>query len=162
MRQLAILAIALASASACAQTYRWVDPATGKTVISDSPPPSTAKKVIKAEAEVAVNSQSYAVRRAAENFPVTLYTTTDCTSQCAQARELLNGRGVPFQEKILQKPEDFEELKALIGDYALPSLKVGKQPVRGFQAEGYNNVLDLAGYPAKAPPGSKPSGGLAK
>jgi glutaredoxin len=162
MRKLAILAIALASASACAQTYRWVDPATGKTIISDSPPPATAKKVVKKEAELAVGAESYAIRRATENFPVLLYTSPDCTTLCKQARDLLNSRGVPFQEKMVQKQEEADELKALIGDTVVPTLKVGKQSTRGFQADTYNNLLDLAGYPTKAPPGSQPSGGLAK
>lgn len=163
MRHLVLLAFALASATAWAQTYRWVDPATGKTVISDSPPPVTAKSVVKKEAELAVGgSQSYAVRRAAENFPVTLYTSPDCGNVCKQARDLLNGRGVPFEEKMVQKQEEIEELKKLAGETSVPYLKVGKQSVNGFQADTYNNLLDLAGYPTKAPLGSKPSGGLAK
>lgn len=162
MRQLAILAIALASASACAQTYRWEDPATGRTIISDTPPPATARKVVKKEAELAVGSESYAVRRAAENFPVTLYTSPDCAAACKEARDLLNGRGTPFQEKMVQKQEDADELKSLTGELSVPALKVGKQFYKGFQPDAYNNLLDLAGYPAKAPPGSKPSGGLAK
>ncbi|MBS1190373.1 MAG: hypothetical protein H6R10_2165 [Rhodocyclaceae bacterium] len=162
MRHLAILALALASAAAWAQTYRWVDPATGRVVISDTPPPATAKGVIRKEAESTGGTQSYAVKRAAENFPVTLYTTPDCTTQCKQARDLLNGRGVPFQERMVQKPEEAEELKKLVGDLFVPALKVGQQSVKGFQADAYNNLLDLAGYPAKAPAGSTPTGGLAK
>lgn len=162
MRHLVLLAIAMASLTAWAQTYRWVDPATGKTVISDSPPPATAKSVVRKEAELAVGSQSYAVRRAAENFPVTLYTAANCTDACKLARELLNSRGVPFEEKMVQKREDVEELKKLAGENTTPVLTVGKQLVRGFQVDAYNNLLDLAGYPATAPAGSKPSGGLAK
>ncbi|HJW23356.1 MAG TPA: DUF4124 domain-containing protein [Rhodocyclaceae bacterium] len=162
MRHLVVLAIALASASAWAQTYRWVDPATGKTIISDTPPPATAKSVVRKDSELAVGSQSFAVRRAAENYPVVLYTSADCATPCRQARDLLNGRGVPFEEKMLQTPEDAAELKKLVGDVYVPVLKVGKQPVRGFQAESYDNLLDLAGYPSTAPIGSKPSGGLSK
>ena len=164
MRHLLILALAVASASAWAQTYRWVDPATGKTVISDTPPPANAKGLVKLkEAEPAAGaSLPYAVRRAAENFPVTLYTTPDCTSECKQARDLLNARGVPFQEKMVQKQEEAEEVRKLVGNLFIPTLKVGKQPVKGFSADSYNNVLDLAGYPAKALPGTQPAGGLAK
>ena len=161
MRPLIILCLALASTYASAEAYRWVD-STGRTIISDSPPPSNAKNVEK----MGGNSEnadglSFAVRKAKENFPVTLYTSADCTSDCKQARDVLNARGVPFTEKMLQKAEDANELKQLVGDVFIPSLKVGKQSFRGFEAAAYNNLLDLAGYPKSAPYGSKPSGSLA-
>jgi glutaredoxin len=162
MRHALILALALASASVWAQTYRWVDPATGRSVISDTPPPANAKGLVKMkEAEPAGGGQSFAVKRAAENFPVILYTSASCSNPCQQARDLLNGRGVPFEERILQNPEDGEELKKLVGDLFVPALKVGKQAVKGMEPKAYNDLLDLAGYPSKAFPGSKPSGGQA-
>jgi glutaredoxin len=157
-----MLCLALASASVVAETYRWVDPA-GRTVISDTPPPGRMHSVSKAGASAADDDGlPFAVKRAAENFPVTLYTSADCTTQCKDGRDLLNGRGVPFAEKMLQSQEDVAELKQLVGDAFVPALKVGKQSFRGFEAGAWNNLLDLAGYPKSAPYGSKPSGGLAK
>jgi hypothetical protein len=162
MRYLLMLCLALASASVVAETYRWVDPA-GRTVISDTPPPGRMHSVSKAGASAADDDGlPFAVKRAAENFPVTLYTSADCTTQCKDGRDLLNGRGVPFAEKMLQSQEDVAELKQLVGDAFVPALKVGKQSFRGFEAGAWNNLLDLAGYPKSAPYGSKPSGGLAK
>ena len=162
MRHLLVLCLALTSACAVAETYRWVDPA-GRTVISDTPPPGRAHSVAKAGASNGnTDGLPFAVKQAVESFPVTLYTSADCVNECKQARELLNARGVPFAEKMLQTPEDFDELKALVGDAFIPSLKVGKQSFRGFEAGSYNNLLDLAGYPKTAAYGSKPSGGLAK
>lgn len=163
MRRLLVLLFAMASCAAVAQPYRWTDPATGRTMISDLPPPGNIRGVTKSRApEEAVDSLPYATKRAVENFPVRLYTSTDCVAECKQARDLLNARGVPFTEVMVQSPEQVAELKALVGDLFVPTLKVGKQPVRGFQADSYTNILDLAGYPASAPYGSKPSGGLAK
>ena len=162
MRYLLILCLALASTCASAEAYRWVDPQ-GRVVISDSPPPGRARDVSKAgSASEASDGLPYEVRRAVENFPVTLYTSADCTTQCKDGRDLLNGRGVPFAEKMLQSQEDVAELKQLVGDAFVPALKVGKQSFRGFEAGAWNNLLDLAGYPKSAPYGSKPSGGLAK
>jgi len=162
MRHLLMLCLALSSACAVAETYRWVDPA-GRTVISDTPPPGRAHSVAKAGASNGnTDGLPFAVKQAVESFPVTLYTSADCVNECKQARELLNARGVPFTEKMLQTPQDFDELKALVGDAFIPSLKVGKQSFRGFEAGSYNNLLDLAGYPKTAPYGAKPSGGLAK
>jgi glutaredoxin len=162
MRYLLILCLALSSTFASAQAYRWVDPQ-GRTIISDTPPPGRARDVSKAGfGNENADGLPYEVRRAVENFPVTLYTSADCASECKQARDFLNARGVPFTEKMLQKQEDVDELKKLIGDAFIPALKVGKQSFRGFEPAAYNNLLDLAGYPKSAAYGSKPSGGLAK
>jgi glutaredoxin len=162
MRYLIILCLALASTCASAEAYRWVDPQ-GRVVISDTPPPGRARDVSRAgSASETSDGLPYEVRRAAENFPVTLYTSADCASECKQARDFLNARGVPFTEKMLQKQEDIDELKKLVGDAFVPALKVGKQSFRGFEPVAYNNLLDLAGYPKSAAYGSKPSGGLAK
>ncbi len=163
MRTLLCLALLLAIPAAHAQTYRWVDPATGRTVISDTPPPGSVKKVDRSKTAGSEGGpESFATRQAMEKYPVTLYTAPECLAECKSARDLLNKRGVPFTEKMVQKPEDLEELKALIGDFFVPSLKVGKQNYRGYQPDAYQNLLDLAGYPGSAPVGSKPSGGLPK
>ncbi|HYO27969.1 MAG TPA: glutaredoxin family protein [Azonexus sp.] len=162
MRYLLILCLALTSVGASAEAYRWVDPQ-GRTIISDTPPPGRARDVSKAgSASETSDGLPYEVRRAVDNFPVTLYTSADCASECKQARDFLNARGVPFTEKMLQKQEDVDELKKLVGDAFVPALKVGKQSFRGFEPAAYTNLLDLAGYPKSAAYGSKPSGGLAK
>jgi glutaredoxin len=162
MRHLLILCLTLASTLVAGETYRWVDPQ-GRTVISDTPPPGRAHSVSKTGASKEnTDGQPYAVRRAAENYPVTLYTSANCISECKQARDFLNERGVPFSEKMLQTQEDIDDLKKLLGEASVPSLKVGKQPFRGYEPTAYGNLLDLAGYPKAAPYGSKPSGGLAQ
>ena len=150
MRYLLTLCLMLAAAGVQAETYRWTDSA-GRTVVSDTPPAGKATGVVKLGGKPeASDGLSFATKRAMESFPVTLYTSADCVAECKNARDLLNGRGTPFTEKMLQKPEDFEELKQLVGDVFIPSLKVGKQSSRGFEAGAYNNLLDLAGYPKSA------------
>lgn len=162
MRRLVILSLALASPFVQAETYRWVD-AAGRTIISDTPPPRQVKNVVKTEdAPSTGDNLPFAVKKAMEAYPVTLYTSAECLSECRLARELLNKRGVPFSEKMVQKQEDLDELKELVGAAVVPVLKVGKQTTRGFQTSIYDNLLDLAGYPKTAPYGSKPSGGLAQ
>jgi glutaredoxin len=160
MRRLIIVCLALTSACVSAQTYRWVDSA-GRTVFSDTPPPSKAKSLTKTvEATEAGDNLPFALRKAKESFPVMLYTSADCGSPCQQARDLLNGRGVPFTEKVLKSAEEANELKQLVGEVSVPSMKIGNQSFRGFEAGAYNNLLDLAGYPKTAAYGIKPSGGL--
>ena len=161
MRLSITLCLIVLSLQAQAEAYRWVDPASGRTVISDTPPPRSTKDIKKTtDATSNPEGQSFAVRKAVENFPITLYTTADCLTECKNARDLLNGRGSPFTEKMVQTAEDQEALKKLVGDLYIPSLKIGQQVMRGFEPTGYNNLLDLAGYPKTAPLGSKPSGGL--
>lgn len=152
-----ILAIGWASAPVCSQiTYRWIDAKTGSTVISDQPPPPGAKRATQlSTASTAPESESvtlpYASRRASEKFPVILYTSTGCTV-CSQARRLLESRGVPFVERVIKSEEELAELdRELGGDSVLPSVKVGRQSARSFVPTTWNELLDLAGYPAVAP-----------
>ena len=155
MRSIVLLSLVLACSATLAQTYKWTDSA-GHTVISDTPPTGQAKKVSKSsDTAQADDNLPFSVKKAMEAFPVVLYTSNDCGDSCKQARDLLNSRGVPFSEKVVQKPEDAEELKQLVGDAFVPVIKVGNQRQRGFEAGAYNNLLDLAGYPKTAPYGAK-------
>ncbi|PKO36650.1 MAG: glutaredoxin family protein [Betaproteobacteria bacterium HGW-Betaproteobacteria-6] len=150
MRYLLPICLMLAAAGVQADTYRWTDSG-GRTVISDTPPAGKATGVVKLGGKPeASDGLSFATKRAMEAFPVTLYTSADCITECKNARDLLSGRGVPFTEKMVQKPEEAEELKQLVGELFVPSLKVGKQSFRGFEAGAYGNLLDLAGYPKSA------------
>lgn len=128
------------------EAYRWTD-SSGRTVISDIPPSGGSRNVSQLNGSAQPNDGlSAAARKAAENFPVTLYTAAECDS-CKQGRELLAGRGIPFTEKVIKTPEEFDELKKLIGDGYVPTLKVGKQTQRGFESNTWQNMLDYAGYP---------------
>lgn len=165
--RLALLSATLfVSTFASAQTtYRWIDPQTGTTVISDQKPPPGARQIVKRDGTDSGSEPQipYATRQAAEKFPVTLYTATNCADPCTQARGLLNARGVPFSEKILQTPDEIAELTRLLGSEAgAPSVIIGRQNFKGFEAAAWNNLLDLAGYPKSAPYGAKPSGTPAK
>jgi glutaredoxin len=165
-RALIVLLMAAAGIASAQTTYRWTDPATGRTIFSDQPPPAGVKLQGKKEGAETGDEQrlSYATRLAAEKFPVILFTSADCVEQCNNARNLLNGRGVPFQEKIASATgAEADELKTLTGGEAVvPVVVVGRQNFKGFEANAWNNLLDLAGYPKTAAYGSKPSGAFAK
>lgn len=165
LRFASIATVLLAATATNAQTtYRWIDRATGGTVVSDRPPPPGARQVVVVEAASGPDRQRlpYATRQASEKFPVVLYTSADCPA-CPQARALLNGRGVPFAEKLLTSEEQLAELGRQLGGAAsLPSISVGRQGSRAFAAATWNELLDLAGYPATAPYGYQPSGSAAE
>ncbi|MBE2257840.1 MAG: glutaredoxin family protein [Candidatus Accumulibacter sp.] len=161
-RRIARIALMLLATTAVSAqtTYRWLDPTTGRTVISDLPPPPGARQVVIYEGSGAGEPQplSYATRQASEKFPVVLYTSAGC-SACEEARALLNRRGVPFSEKLLRSQEELTELgRQLGGNATLPSVTVGRQSATGFVPGHWNELLDLAGYPATAPYGFTPSG----
>ena len=160
-----LTAFVAASQLSAQETYRWIDPKTGQTIFSDQPPPPSAKQVTKTTGTGQVNDQQmpYATRQAAEKFPVTLYTAANCVEACKQARDLLNGRGVPFSEKMLNSESEIAELTKRLGSEAsTPSIFVGQQSFKGFETGAWNNLLDLAGYPKSAPYGAKPSGAFAQ
>ena len=144
-------------------TYRWVD-RNGQTIYSDQPPPADARQVVKSGAPERGDETQlpYATRRAAERFPVTLYTAANCVEPCERARALLNGRGIPFTEKLLKSEDELAELaRELGGEANVPTLYVGRQHLAGFESVAWNNLLDLATYPKTAPYGAKPSGAFA-
>ncbi len=148
----------LASAANAQITYRWQNKATGQTVYSDQPPPPGTVDVVKIMGHVSGDETvvSYATRQAMEKYPVTLYTTAACTNLCQEARDLLNGRGVPFTEKMANSQKELDEAAQKIGGTQIPSLMVGQQAFKGFESGAWSNLLDLAAYPKSAPAGSKP------
>lgn len=167
LRLVVALATLLAASVADAQTttYRWVDKSTGQTIFSDKPPPASAKQITKVAGGVAEDDRQlpYATRQAADKFPVTLYTSASCVEECNAARGLLNGRGIPFTEKMLKTEEDLSDLARRLGSEAgVPSISVGQQSFKGLEPGSWNNLLDLAGYPKSASYGTKPSGAFAK
>ena len=158
---LALLALSLTTLVSAQTTYRWTDPKTGKTVISDFPPPIE----IKASKEYrAVGSSPdhqaplpYALQQAVDKFPVVLYTTGNCASVCSSARDLLIARGIPYSDEVLKSKEQIDALAKELGDSSIPSLRVGRQSVAGFEAGAWSNLLDLAGYPKTKAYGTKPT-----
>lgn len=149
---LSLLALSHIAPAGAQTTYRWVDPASGRTVFSDTPPPSNAKNVQQQHGDASRPGEaglSFAGRRAANSQPVTLYTTGSCVKECQDGRDFLKKRNIPFAEKEIRTQAELDDLRKLIGGEGMvPSLQVGKQPAAGFQPDQWNRLLDQAGYPA--------------
>lgn len=159
LARIGIATLLLVAAGAQATTYKWKDPKTGRIVISDSPPPAGIKEIgtrpNRSGGATDPANLPLATRKAMAEFPVTLFTADNCLEACADARGLLNRRGVPFTEANIGDPASRQRLEAY-GEPKLPSLLVGQQLTRGFQNTQWNEVLGLAGYPATAPVGYRP------
>lgn len=139
--------------------YRWVDKE-GKVHYGDKPAEdavTTEQKKFGAQTASGDDELSYGMRKAKQDFPVTLYVGSNCGEYCAQGRALLNKRGIPFVEKNLETKEDVEAFAKLTGGKIIPALVVGKSPLSGFEAGQWNNELDIAGYPKIAPYGTRPA-----
>jgi len=155
MKRIVLLLICLTIIPFGAQAgklFRWVD-AKGKVHYGDLPPVDATQVIlIKSPADTEpVEDMPYETRLAHQNFPVTLYVADNCTDPCDQARSLLSKRGIPFSEKKLVTQENIDAFKALSGFDSVPALSVGRIFLKGFQANQWNNELDIAGYPKTAP-----------
>jgi hypothetical protein len=107
----------------------------------------------------------FELRRAAERYPATLYVDARCGAPCAEARAYLRGRGVPYQEVLIETREDIEAFRARTGADAVPTLSVGTLSQSGYERGAWAGLLDAAGYPASsqlppnyAAPGVQPLG----
>jgi len=152
-----LLAVAFTNAHADS-LFRWVDKA-GKVHYGDKPAEDAIgaeQKKFGAAPATGDDELSYGVRKAKQDFPVTLYSAANCGDTCVQARSLLNKRGVPYAEKNLATKEDIDAFKKLTGGNSVPALTVGKSLLSGFEAGQWNSELDIAGYPKTAPYGSRP------
>jgi glutaredoxin len=135
------------------ELYRWVDKS-GKVHYGDAPATEAVqveRKKFYSPATQGGEDLSYETRRAQQNFPVTLYTASNCIESCQQARNFLNKRGIPFTEKTLLTKEEIDDFKQQSGSDQSPTLAVGKTYLIGFQAEAWGSELDIASYPETAP-----------
>jgi glutaredoxin len=144
------LLLAVIASAASAQLYRWTDE-NGRVHITDTLPPASAHNAqrINPPGNVAESASQppFELAEAMREFPVTLYTSPDCVEPCAQAREALNKRGVPFKEVQVADEGTMAELKSVAGAAEVPALVVGRSVHRGFEQGSYDALLDSARYP---------------
>jgi glutaredoxin len=145
-----VLVLGLAAVSASAQgVYRIVGP-DGRVTFSDQPPATAdARAVGSTGASSAPDNAAqlpFQLRQVVARYPVTLYTAKEC-APCNSGRNLLNARGIPYTEKLINTPEDGDALKRLSGEASLPFLTIGGQQIKGYSDTEWTQFLDAAGYP---------------
>jgi glutaredoxin 3 len=73
---------------------------------------------------------------------VTVYSTTWCP-WCDRAKALLNARGIAYDDvNIEHEPAFRQKLVDLTGDYTVPQIVIGDQPIGGFREL---RALDVSG-----------------
>lgn len=159
-RLLLAASLAAVGAAAGAQTLYRVTAHDGSVTFTDRPSASAVRvePIGHAAAGAASATLPPVLRDAASRFPVVLYTIPDC-APCDRARELLQARGVPFEERVADTDADREAWLRVVGSAEAPGLAVGRQMLRGFSAAEWNATLDLAGYPrtSRLPPNYPPA-----
>ena len=116
---------------------------------TSTPPPKPAQNVqiLLAVVPPSPPQPSYELSRLKSEYPVTLYSTSNCGEACDAARDVLNRRGVPFREIKVSTLEVQDELKRVAGAVQVPTVAVGRETHRGFEDGAVNALLDRAGYP---------------
>ena len=142
-------------AGTVAAQYKYTTPE-GRVVYTDQPPPTEARGVQQRDfgsspSGVDASRLPYEWRRAAENFPVTLYTAPNC-APCDAGKAALNRRGIPFAEKTVTTAEDFDAIEARKLGTTFPVLTVGSTKLSGYNSASWQSALDTAGYPKNPPP----------
>lgn len=149
---LAILAAASFGDASAQQIFRIVGP-DGRVTFSDKAPTDPGSKA--APAKVVSFSPDggsglaglpFELRQAASRYPVTLYSSPGCQT-CAQGRQFLVARGIPFSERVVASKEDGEALMRLAGTQAVPLMTIGSQQLKGWSESEWSQFLDAAGYP---------------
>jgi len=139
-------------AGAAAAQYKVVAP-DGSVTYTDRPPADTGVRVTPigrtAPPQPADAGLPIELRQAAQRYPVTLYTSADCTP-CDSGRRLLQQRGVPYSEKRVSTEEDAAALDRAVGGRSVPAVTIGAQPLRGFAEADWMSYLDAAGYPRES------------
>ena len=141
--------LGLLTLTAQAQVYKWVGP-NGKTVFSDTPPPSNVKTVTRKGLNTSGSISNVKLppelELASSKNPVTLYSTSNCAA-CNDARSMLKQNGIPFFEKTVKSNEDIQQLKLATGDSQVPSLMINRAKFIGFESPAWRDALSKAGYP---------------
>lgn len=156
-----VLATSLVPAVQAQPIYREVGP-DGRVVFSDRPLNQASKASTPAGGaadagsgtNALTNGLPFALRSVAGKYPVTLYTGDDC-APCADARQLLDTRGVPYLEKTVQTEADVAALQKLSGQASLPMASIGSKRLSGYAQSEWSQYLTAAGYPEQSqlPPG---------
>ncbi len=126
------------------QVYKSVDK-NGRVTYSEVPPAPGSENKLTADSSSS-GSLPYALQQVVSRYPVTLYTTAEC-SPCINARLMLTQRGVPFKELTISSIEDIIAYKKLNGDNNFPLATISAQQLKGYEEAEWTKYLDAAGYP---------------
>jgi len=151
---LAFAVAAVLAGPALAQ-FKWIDH-DGQVNYGDQPPKDAtgiaplAPTDVGADAGDAMARLPYEIRSVARNFPVVLYSMPAC-APCDEGRAFLKSRNIPFVERTVASRADLDAYHRLGGTDVLPTVTVGRDFLRGYEAGAWSAALAVAGYPSGVP-----------
>jgi len=149
------LVLALTTGSAAAVTVYQCKDTDGNLTYESACPPGTTE--VKQQDYDAEGGQA-PVQPTGDLPEVTLYLVPECDT-CAQTRDFLEARDIPFTTKDVKT--DFalqEELKKRSGSLRAPTVVVGETAVVGFNRAGLTAALQESGYIPAAEEGTTAEG----
>ncbi|MBC7701044.1 glutaredoxin family protein [Aquabacterium sp.] len=145
----AVLGMTLVTAGPAWALYKVVAP-DGRVTYTDRPPADRPAATLKTNGTVVQTAGlPFELQRVASQYPVTFYSASKCVP-CDGARQMLQGRGIPYTEKTVETSDDILSLQKQEGVQQLPVLKVGSKQLVGFAQADWTGYLDAAGYPTKS------------
>lgn len=150
-----LLMISLVLAGAAQAQYKIVAP-DGRITYTDRPPAGEVGKVTPMRPQAPASAVAggdpnlpFELRQLVQRYPVTLYTAPNCLP-CDSGRQMLQQRGVPYSERSILSEDDAAALVRLTAGRTIPSLTVGTQASRGYNADDWTATLNAAGYPRES------------
>lgn len=168
LKALTILAASVYTVAEAQSTlYKVVDPY-GNVTYQDAPPADDADvqtqslevEAPAAETQPPTTGNRDNVLAAAQTRPLVLFTVPQCDS-CDVVRWFLSQRELPFEEVDVRSDiENQQRLRDATGEYRVPVLMVGEEPLFGYDREELTAELVEAGYlPAPPPPAERTDDG---
>jgi glutaredoxin len=156
---IAMLALAILQPAAAGELYRWVDKS-GVVHYGDIPAADARQLETKkfAAPPSGPSQSSYDMDKAKKNFPVTLYVIRGCGDACKQAHDFLAKFNIPYTEVLLKNQQEVNDFKKKSGSDSSPTLSVGKDWLKGFQPDEWQDELNIAGYPGVGPSSTSAQG----
>ncbi|HWA38289.1 MAG TPA: glutaredoxin family protein [Burkholderiales bacterium] len=131
-----LLVALIAPAIAGAQVVRWVDEK-GRVHYGDKPPAGAAASP--------VQSKISSVGTPAARPKVMMYSTSWC-GYCAKARSHFAKRGIPFEERDIERSAAWNREHKELGGRGVPLILVGGRRMNGYSAGSLDGLLDAEGF----------------
>lgn len=154
-----VLMLAALQTAVAGELYRWVDK--DGTVHYGDIPANDARQLETKKFSTPPPQPSpsaYGLDKVKKNFPVTLYVVRNCGNACKQAHDFLAKYKIPYTEVLLKNQQEVNDFRDKSGSDLSPTLAVGKDWLKGFQSDEWQDELNVAGYPGVGPSSTSAQG----
>lgn len=140
-----LLIILPASLPGHAEVYKWIGEG-GKVHYADKPPPGAGGDRIGARIQSLAGPPTTDTVESALAAPgrIVMYTTQWC-GYCRRAREHLRQRGIPFDDRDIERSAGARREFDRLGGKGVPVIVAGEHRMNGYTASALDGLLEKAG-----------------